>query len=239
MRKPKLFLLHFAGGNAYSFQSITSLLEDDFEVIPLELPGRGKRIHESLIKDFEQAAFDYYNQIVKRTHLSSFVIYGHSMGAYLTLAITEMLEKIRKYPTCIFVSGNPGPGMSQGKRRYLMEQREFIEELKQMGGIANEFLDNEELFEFFEPILRADFEVVEKGEIRADILVNTPLYAMMGSEEPNSFKINNWSRFTLASFRSEIMEGDHFFIYKHPDKIARIIRDTYESLRGKNKLSLL
>jgi external thioesterase TEII len=47
MEKPQLFLLHFAGGSCYSFQFMLPYLKD-FNVLPIELPGRGRRIKESL-----------------------------------------------------------------------------------------------------------------------------------------------------------------------------------------------
>src|SRR5579859_5869614 len=97
MMKPKLFLLHFAGGNCYSFQFMSSLL-NEFDVISPELPGRGKRMKEELLKDFELAALDIYEQVAKQNGASRFMIYGHSMGAYLALRVSRMLEMEGKPP---------------------------------------------------------------------------------------------------------------------------------------------
>ncbi len=52
MKKTQLFLLHFAGGNYYSFRFMFPQL-NEFEIIPVELPGRGKRMKENLLKDFD------------------------------------------------------------------------------------------------------------------------------------------------------------------------------------------
>jgi surfactin synthase thioesterase subunit len=59
-RKAQLFLLHFAGGNIYSFNTITPGLKN-LEVIPLELPGRGRRMQKGLLKDFDLAANDFFH----------------------------------------------------------------------------------------------------------------------------------------------------------------------------------
>jgi external thioesterase TEII len=228
--KPQLFLVHFAGGNCYSFQFMNLLL-NKFDIIPLELPGRGKRMQEGLIKDFDLAAQDIYNQILgKLVPFGNFLIYGHSMGAYLTLRVTGMLEKINKFPMHIIVSGNPGPGLREDKRYYLLEKDKFIEALKEMGGLPMEIIENKELFDFFEPIIRADFEIVEKVPLDSEKPVNVPIYAMMGSEEEKAKDISNWSNFTKAGFNFEVLKGDHFFIHKHSERIASIINECYETV---------
>lgn len=236
MKKPQLFLLHFAGGSCYSFQFLMPLLSD-FEVLSLELPGRGKRFNESLLNDFDEAATDLYEQIIANLVNTQFLIYGHSMGAYLTLRIANMLEKAGKYPAGIIVSGNAGPGVrNPAKRiRYLLDRPAFIEELKLLGGIPPEVIENQELFSFFEPVLRADFEIAERNELEQEPAIEAPLFAMMGSQEEDVELINNWSGFTKSCFSTEVLEGDHFFIYRHPERIASIINAfTRASLSASN-----
>lgn len=201
----------------------------NFEVISLELPGRGKRLGEPLLKDFGQAAEDMFRQVKQKLSPGPFVMYGHSMGAYMTLRISNLLEKSGRTPVAIIVSGNAGPGLPgrEKKRRYLMAREDFKEELRKIGGAPEEFLENDELFSFFEPILRADFEVAENHGLEEEPPAGAPLFAIMGSEEEHADKISNWSRFTRSAFRSDILKGGHFFIQKHPRRLASIIRDCY------------
>jgi len=226
MKKPQLFLLHFAGGNCYSFKFLTTFLRN-FDVNALELPGRGNRMNEDFLKDFDLAVEDLYNQINVKLNSAKFMIYGHSMGAYLALRICSMLEKINRFPVYLIVSGNPGPGIEDDKKRYLMEHNDFIEELKQLGGIPLEIMENEELLEFFLPILRADFEISEKNELKKELAINAPIYAMMGNQEEKVDEISNWSRYTRSIFNCKTFEGGHFFIHHHPQQIAKIMKDCY------------
>lgn len=227
MKKPQLFLLHFAGGSCYSFQFMMPMLRD-FEVISLELPGRGKRMMEPLVKNFDEAARDVYAQLLPKISSPIFLIYGHSMGAYLALRVANMLEKAGKSPAAVIVSGNAGPGIKERKKRYLMEPAEFKEELKNIGGVPDEVLQDNELFSFFEPVLRADFEVAENTGMENEPPTSSPLFAMMGSEEDDVNEIANWANFTKSSFKHEVLEGDHFFIHKHPKRIAAVIKECYE-----------
>lgn len=232
MNKPKLFLFHFAGGNCYSFQFLTPFLKN-FEVIPLELPGRGKRIKEALITNFELAAEDLFKQVLQ--HLddtpfdrSRFMIYGHSMGAGLSLKVTSMLEAAGKMPVHIVVSGNAGPYFPHVKRklRYCMDKETLKEELQYLGGIPEEVLESDELFDFYEPIIRADFEVVEVNELYKLPPVRCPVFAVMGNEEETVGNIMNWEQFT-GSFKYEILPGNHFFIHSHASRLADLIRSCY------------
>jgi external thioesterase TEII len=229
MIKPQLFLLHFAGGNAYSFQFLTPYLTE-FELVPLELPGRGRRIYEDLLTDFNQAAQDMYAQIVAKLRPGKFMIYGHSMGAYLTLKVTAMLEAAGRNPEYIFVSGNAGPGLHSDRQDYLLEDAAFIDLLMDMGGLPEEILGNKELLEFVLPILRADFEIVEKNDLRIAAPVKAPLYAMMATGEEDVDKIDNWSNYTEGGFTHRIFEGGHFFIHQYPQQIATIIRQGFDAV---------
>jgi external thioesterase TEII len=224
MKKPQLFILHFAGGNCYSFNFLTPLLKD-FETLQVELPGRGKRIREELVTEFDLAAEDLFRQITGRLGSAPFVIYGHSMGAYLALRVTNLLKKAGKQPLRVYVSGNPGPGIRDLRNRYKMPYKELVEELRRLGGVPQELLDNEELLEFFMPILRADFEVAERNDLTDEEPLGVPLHALMGSDEEDVDKIGNWGRFTTSQFQSTVLPGGHFFIYDHPEQLARILRE--------------
>ena len=229
--KTQLFLLHFAGGSIYSYDFLKKHI--GLEFIPLELPGRGKRFSEKLLKTKEAAVEDYFRQIVRLRNNQPFIIYGHSMGATLALSIVERLEKIEDFPVVLIVSGNSGPGnsdddldLSKKPKRYLMNDSDFKEVLKNMGGVPDEVIENIELFELFNPIMRADFEILEKDDFfERDIKLKSPIFALMGTEEKTKDKIENWMRFTNSRFEYTILEGNHFFIYNHSEEISRCIMD--------------
>lgn len=227
MKKPQLYLLHFAGGSIYSFEFLKPYLPE-FEFIPLELPGRGKRIRESFIRDLDEAAMDIYRQVEKNLKGQRFLLYGHSMGSTLALKVAGLLEKRKASPLSIIVSGNAGPGVYDPKKRYLMDNSAFKAELRLIGGMPEEVLQNEELLDFFEPLLKADFEIVEKEAFPIIPPITAPIYAIMGTDEEHTSQIENWSNYTSSDFEYELLEGNHFFIYKYPAKLADIIKSRYE-----------
>jgi external thioesterase TEII len=239
-KKIQLFLIHFAGGNCYSFDSLRAHLPE-FEVSCFELPGRGKRGKEKLLNEFDSAAIDIFKQVNNSLVSDNYLIYGHSMGAYLALRVTNMFERSGRPPFYLVVSGNAGPGIDyykNRKKRYLMERQDFIEELKLLGGIPPELIENEEFFNYVEPILRADFEIAENNNLINEPATQTPLYAIMGSQEEKVDEISNWGRYTNSKFSYEVLEGDHFFIHRHCDRIAAIIKDCSKSISPTARLPI-
>lgn len=229
----QLFLLHFAGGSVYSFDFLKKFLKSDIEFIPLELPGRGKRYQEKLLKNKDEAIEDYFNQIKNLRNQKPYCIYGHSMGATLGLSVTAKMEAMGDPPAKLFVSGNAGPGIKKEHviTRYLLGEEEFKEELKKIGGMPVEVIENQDMFEYFTPILRADFECIEKHFFsEKGMIINSPLYAMMGDEEVTYDKIKNWKNFTNGDCEFKIFKGNHFFIYNHPNELLDILTDRTKNL---------
>lgn len=236
--KNQLFLLHFAGGSSFSFDFLKKKLDYNIMSIALELPGRGKRMDENLIRSKEEAIHDYCRQIVKLRNETPFVIYGHSMGATLGLSVVSRLEEMGHFPERLIVSGNAGPGVRKKKdfMRYLLSDSEFKEELRELGGIPEEVLRDDELYEFFAPIIRADFECLEKDFFsEKGIVIKTPIYAMMGTEEETCHEIENWSKFTDSDFQYRVLNGNHFFIYRHPEELATVLNNSF----SEKKMNLL
>ncbi|HLP57168.1 MAG TPA: alpha/beta fold hydrolase [Fluviicola sp.] len=224
--KPKLFLFPFAGGNCYSFQFLMPHISN-FEVIPLELPGRGKRMGEQLLTDFNSAAADYLAQVKRMLGQGPFMMYGHSLGTYMILKVVSELEKEGKSPVCVVLTGNPGPGTDMNKTRHTLGREDFINELRKLGGIPEEVIASKEMFDFFEPILRSDFKIVADCDLEGKVKMSVPMYALMGDEEKLSSLLENWGNYTTGPFKHELVPGDHFFIHQHPEKIGGIIKTFY------------
>ncbi|KQO31342.1 hypothetical protein ASF10_22150 [Flavobacterium sp. Leaf82] len=219
----QLFMLHFSGGSKYSFNLFTDKLKDFFSLEPVELPGRGLRFDEDLIYDKEKAVTDLLLQIRKKRNEKPFILYGHSLGAELGFLITKELEKVGDFPSYLVVSGNPGPNMRDNQKLYEIPNPSFFDKLKELGGLPKEILESEELREIFEPILRADFEIIEKDTIINAEKIKSPIFALMGNEERTVDKVENWKNYTESSFDFNILPGNHFFIYENKDKICDIL----------------
>lgn len=223
MKKTQLFMLHYAGGNAYSFQFMKPMLTA-YDAIAVELPGRGKRMKEALIKDYSTAVEDLYQQIKSKRTESDFILYGHSMGARFALSLTSKFEDEKDHPSILFVTGNGGPkSWHLEPDRHNLPKAQFIDSVQKLGGLPQELIDDQDLFDFFEPILRADFELLEKERSLPENPVNTPIYAVMGSEESTVKHIEGWRNYTTSNFKHQVWSGNHFFIQEHAQALSNLL----------------
>ncbi|HAA11285.1 MAG TPA: thioesterase, partial [Cytophagales bacterium] len=187
-----------------------------------------RRIREALLHDREAAVADYMSQIRKLRNGQPFVVYGHSMGASLGLRVVQELEKLGDGPQALVVTGTAGPGAYEPRNRYRMNDEDFKSELRKLGGAPEEVLSNAEMFEFFGRIMRADFEVVEKGPFPAAIdPVQCPIYALMGDAEESAQRIGNWQQMTQAKAHTRLLPGNHFFINEHANTLAQTLMQPY------------
>ena len=109
-------------------------------IIPLELPGRGKRISEPLLSDIQSMTDDLFLQI-KTSIMSPYAFYGHSLGALLGyLLVKRILDEKLPPPLHLFFSGRAGPSVQdKDKDIYALPKKEFIQKLKEYDGSLMRF----------------------------------------------------------------------------------------------------
>lgn len=228
----QIFLLHFAGGNAYSYQFLKPFFPSNIEVHCLELPGRGRRITAPRLHDKNRAVEDLVHQLTTLRDGTPYVIYGHSMGATLGFEVCRKMEEKKDAPLTFVASGNSGPGTGIKKNRYLMTKEDLKKDLRSLGGFPEEILENEELFDFFEPIIRGDFQILEEDQGEEPTTpINTGIVCLMGESEETVARIDNWKTYTTGNFSSRTFAGDHFFIYNYPKELVSIIKSSYDSVK--------
>jgi len=97
----------------------------------------------------------------------------------------------------------------------------FKAEIASLGGLPDEILQNDEMFDFFEPVLRADIEIADTNDILPDgFIVTCPIHSLMGTNEKRVDEIQNWRKWTTGPFSYNVLNGNHFFIYEEASKLA-------------------
>lgn len=224
--KKILFTIPFAGGNKYSFNKFDKYLKDDFVIYNLELAGRGDRISESLMSDLYEIRDDLFSQI-KDKIAGEYVIYGHSLGGLLAYLVTLLLEeKNLPLPSKLVISGKANPSIKPKVIRHNLPRDSFIDSIKKLGGVPSEFFDHHELFEFFEPILRADFQAAEDFDFKENSKISSKISVLYGSDEHFSRKkALKWKDYTSQDFKFIELKGGHFFIFDHAKDVCNIIKE--------------
>ncbi len=219
-----LFCIPFAGGSTYSYKGLSDKLHSSVHVTTLELPGHGLRFSEPLLSDSCAMVDDLYNQL-KAELQEPYALYGHSLGSLLAFLLTRRAAvQCLPKPLYLFLSGCDAPSVLPSQIRHLLPKNEFRDVIRRFGGCTPEVLNNEELMEIFEPILRADFKAYETYIHRAGAKLDVPIVIMIGDEEDlDREDVLKWQAETGREISIETFPGDHFFIYRHWDAIARLI----------------
>jgi surfactin synthase thioesterase subunit len=230
-----LFCLAFAGGNKYSYRLLHTKAPSFINLITLEYPGRGQRIQEPLLDELDLIVNDLYQQIRKDIAITDYALYGHSMGALVVyLLALKLREEGLRLPSQIFLSGAAGPSAPcrLDKHRHLLPKNEFIDELKHLGGMPAELLNNDELLEFLEPILRNDFKAIETYQYKESRPLDISFTVITGMEEEIPIEeVFLWQKETLINVDFKRMPGNHFFIFDHSDRLLEIIvKKVYKSI---------
>lgn len=228
---PRLFLIPFAGGNSWSFRCLKPYLEPALAYLPLELPGRGRRMKEPLRTTLEGLADDLEQQLEQAGLDSPYALFGHSMGGILAWLLAHRLWQAgRPIPRHLFVSGCRAPALVArgGRCRDELDSEAFLEMLEDLGGLPRELLAEREMMQLFEPILRADFGAVDRYRHQPRPPLPLPVTVLAGSDdrEVSLPESQAWAAETAQRFRLHTLSGEHFFIHTRCDAVARLLLTT-------------
>lgn len=225
-----LFCLPFAGGSKYVYSDFREFLSENIVFSPIELPGRGSKTNSDLLTNVADIVEDVFNQV--RFNLEKpYFVYGHSMGALLGyLLAIKLREEGLALPTALILSGREAPFNSKdGLKRHKLPRKELFEKIESFGGVPKQVLEDEGLKDFFEPILRADFEAVDSYRHIKKEKLSVPITVMIGANDKVSFQdAKDWEAITKEEFNIHVFPGDHFFIFKSCQEIVELINKTVE-----------
>lgn len=211
----RLFCFPLAGGSTSLFQSWQGF-HPLVQVAPVEFPGRASRFNElphrrlePLVQEVAKALTPFLDK--------PFAFFGHSMGALVAFELTRFLERTRAIsPRCLYISGRRPPQLAEPPRRlrYDLPEQEFRGEIRGIGGIPRDFLDNASTMDMLVPIFRADLELVQTYRYAGGPLIRCPISVFSGTEDPDAGPDSGaaWRELTSGPFSIHPIPGDHFFI---------------------------
>lgn len=204
-------------------------LDDRIEVIPLELAGRAGRHKESFYPTFEDAVYDLSQRVEKNIGPEdSFAIFGHSMGSWLAFEINHLLQKEgKRLPFHLILSGRWAPHIKKANQVDIsLPEKEFMEQVLELGGTPKEVLEDEELRNIFLPIFKEDLRLLENysfTEQREPLTSDFSVFTGIGDSYISQRDLSEWSRLTNGMTKVYKFKGDHFFINSGIETVTRQI----------------
>ena len=225
-----LFCLPHAGGSKYAYQPFVEAAPSFMNVRLLEYPGRGDKLRQTPLTDAVALAKLLLSEIRDELDVP-YVVYGHSMGTLIGLL---MLRKIKeagyKMPKFAFFTGSEGPYSRIHKKiRHQLPKDELIEELRSLGGVSEEVLNEPDVMDLFLPIIRADFQAIETFKYQPMPPMDIPINVAIGTQEEVTYEqAKSWQYETTYPLEVMQLRGHHFFIFDHVQRIINLIAEKAE-----------
>ncbi len=153
-----------------------------------------------------------------------YALYGHSMGALVAFEFAHRAVIAGFPPAMLIVSGRAAPSVPERRQRYCLPSPQFRTMLRDLGGFPPGVLESEDLMDFFEPILRADFEVIETHACISRPKLDVPITVAIGDHDDATVETARlWELETTRGTQLTVFRGDHFFIQQHSGAMAQLI----------------
>jgi surfactin synthase thioesterase subunit len=220
-----LFTLPCAGASAAMYLRWRRRLPSWAQIQPIELPGRGGRLHEASEETFE-ALVDLLVDELEASPPQRYALFGHSMGGLLAFGIAHSLYKRKRLlPVALLISACAAPSR-QDWRRYANKNTEaaLIGDLRKQNGTPEEVFESDELLSMTLSLLRADYRVC--GSFRYEELppLPIPMHVFGGrADEIHESKLEAWQCESSKDFSLDWFEGGHFFLRQQEEVFLSVL----------------
>lgn len=218
---------HVGAGGA-AFNSWLDHLPADVDVCAIRLPGRENRLREPLLEDSGELFEALWPALVPLLDLP-FVLVGHCSGSVLAYELARRLQAAgAARPALLILSSTDGPAVRHiADPLHLLPRRELLSRVVAFGGMAREVLDEPELMDIFERILRADYRVIERLAYSAGPPLDVPVTVLGGRHDEfvSCAGMAAWSAETTKEFSLHLLDAGHYILNEAGPVVARVVRE--------------
>lgn len=210
----RLVAFHHAGGSASAYFPLVHGLPEDWDLLLLDLPGRGKRHRATPVQDMPSLVAGATEDVLGWSG-APLALFGHSLGAVLAVEVARSLQGRGVFPVWVGVSGRVAPShpADDTDPRFEPSDEKLLGQLTAMGGMPDRI---DELPEFRDRVLR-----LVRSDLRAlgsyrpvpgRERVAAPLTAFGAADDAWAppAAIAAWAQETSAGFRQRQFTGGHF-----------------------------
>lgn len=216
---------------------------DGFRILPVELPGRGMRMKETLLKHMDEVVDGVVDALV-HTYLgeddeSPVVILGHSLGGWIAFETARELESRRGHcVACLIVSAIRSPRLSGVENdidttaMHLLDEDTFWSVMERRYG-KNKELEHPSIRKFMYPVLKADFTISETFAPEPDETVSCPIFVSGGHSDVRYSRdmLDAWAPCsTSGQCHVDMFDGGHHYLFSKDESCAAHVDFTLQSI---------
>lgn len=223
----RMFCVPHVGAGAAAFNPWVELLPPGVELCGIRLPGRESRLREPLVEDWREVIDALQPELTPLLDLP-YVLLGHCSGSVLAYELARRLTAAgHPAPAMVVLSSTPGPSVRRiDEPLHLLPREELLERVEEFGGMAGQILDDPELMDMFERILRADYRVVERLEYSPGGPLDTPITVIGGRHDEfvSEESMAAWETETTREFSLHLLDAGHYILNEAGALVADIVR---------------
>ncbi|MCR6483483.1 alpha/beta fold hydrolase [Amycolatopsis sp. OK19-0408] len=194
------------------------------EISAVQLPGRGSRLSEPVLTRMGEVVAEVAEVLPTD---APYAVFGHSLGALMGYEVTRQLRRTgRRLPEQLIVSGFPAPSTPRTEPpiHHLPDDDLLTEVAHRHGGLPTGILDDPERKATVARYLRADYQILETYEWRADAPLPVPLTAFGGREDTiGADALRAWRAHVTGEIDLRCFPGGHFYFRQHQAMVLRAL----------------
>ncbi|MGW0604772.1 thioesterase II family protein [Streptomyces sp. NPDC002640] len=224
----RLFCFHHAGGTASVYKDWDRALRPaGVSVVPVQLPGRERRVREPRITSLEPL-LDALDEHLGPHLDAPYALYGHSMGALVAYGLTRRrLLGNQRLPKAMLAGAYQAPHLPAPLAAARgMSDEDLTRLLVDIGGMSPMLLEYPEWREAALALIRDDLKICHGYRHTTTTELPCPVHVLAGTTDPllTPGQAEAWARHTSGTFAVHAVTGGHLFIRDAQDTVLALVR---------------
>jgi surfactin synthase thioesterase subunit len=189
-------------------------------------PERGQRIHDPLPKTLTALAESYVREnesILK----GGYIVFSHCTGALLAYEVVRCAKELLGIePLGFIASCSASPSFSLFKDDVsTMDDSTFLKLLLDTGRIDEETAKLPNFCEYYLPILKKDFILVQDYHPKTIEKLSCPFNTVTATNDSlvEPYQVADWQNYSNTEVINTIVEGEHFYLEKDVEWVCNYV----------------
>ncbi|MDJ0463795.1 alpha/beta fold hydrolase [Streptomyces sp. H27-C3] len=214
----RLVVVPHAGGSGNVYYPMSRSLPPTWELLLLDLPGRGRRHTSDPLVDMTSVVARVTDDILAVSDATPTAIFGHSLGAVIAFEAARSLQAQGAAPVWVGVSGRQAPVLQPANRLLdpSLSDVELARRLARLGGLPARLDELPEFRDRFIKLIRADLRALDSyrpDPQRQPLTCPLTVFASTDDAMAAPSGASAWGRETTMGLRQQVFDGGHFHFF--------------------------
>ncbi|MFG2292985.1 thioesterase II family protein [Streptomyces sp. NPDC048603] len=211
----RLVVVPHAGGSGGVYHPMHRVLPPGWDLLLLDLPGRGKRFAQAPVTDMAELVARVTDDVMALGEGVPLALFGHSLGAVIASETARSLQARGRAPVWVGVSGRQATGIQPAVRLLdpSLSDTELARRLTRLGGMPDRIDELPEFRHRFLRLIRSDLRALDSyrpDPDRTPLSADLTVFASTDDVLAPVPGVPAWSRETSGEFRRRLFQGGHF-----------------------------